>query len=229
MSTVNEKLLTAAAVFSAANIQRIPETTVNQKLLKAVAEQRADDVRLVLESTPELDLNAYEQEEGAKLLIELAAIKGDEQIVRLLLDHGALVSAAREPLTHAATGGKLEIVKLFLEFGASIDEKDEYGRSAAMLAAMEGHEGVVRYLLDLGAAADVVDKFENSLLTAAAIGGLVNIVRLLLERGFNVNEKTIGGDTLLCMRRRTRNLKWSSYYWTRAPMRTRSRTATRTC
>lgn len=68
---------------------------------EAVEAERVGDVRRILETAPELDSNVYgdeEAEEDSKLLIEKSASKGNEEIVRLLLDHGA--SPAADPYCH---------------------------------------------------------------------------------------------------------------------------------
>lgn len=100
-----------------------------------------------------------------------------------------MISCTREPLNNASSGGNLQIVKLFVDLGASIEEKDANGTTAVMNAASSGHDSIVRHLLDLGAATDVVDKHSYSLLVCAAQGGLTEIVRLLVARGFDVKRR----------------------------------------
>lgn len=63
----------------------------------AVAKERVDNVRRILESAADLDLNEYDvgdDDEGEDpfLAIEVAAYKGNEALVRVLLGHGALVA-----------------------------------------------------------------------------------------------------------------------------------------
>ena len=58
------------------------------------------------------------------------------------------------PLHEASREGNTELVKQLLDDGAPLDEKDEYGHTALMVASLEGHTEVVKLLLDKGAPVD---------------------------------------------------------------------------
>ena len=59
------------------------------------------------------------------------------------------------PLHDACRDGDTERVRQLLDEGAAVDEKDELGRTALMLAISMGHTEVVQLLLDKGAAVDL--------------------------------------------------------------------------
>lgn len=82
--------------------------------------------------------------------LRLAAMKGYRDIVRLLLEHGALVDACghtgRTALHWASLKGHRDIVKLLLDFGAEIDVQNELSRTPLDWAIERGQLEVVNML-----------------------------------------------------------------------------------
>jgi ankyrin repeat protein len=81
----------------------------------------------------------------------LAARKGNREIVKLLLAHGADVNAqdyylAWTPLILASALGHKEVVKLLLEYGADVDIKDQNGMTALKYAIKNGYKEIVALL-----------------------------------------------------------------------------------
>ena len=73
-----------------------------------------------------------------------------------LLVHGADPNArdcnlSSTPLHGASSQGWLEVARLLFSHGASVDEKDEEGRTSLQVAASEGHVEMTKLLLDHGA------------------------------------------------------------------------------
>ena len=77
----------------------------------------------------------------------LAAQNGHEAVAALLLDKGAVVDAATKDGATARRGSRISTTAC---------PGGEYGWTALMWAAQEGHEAVVKLLLDKGAAVDAV-------------------------------------------------------------------------
>ena len=98
--------------------------------------------------------------------------RGNTEMVRQLFD--------KAPLHDACRAGDTERVRQLLDEGAAVDEKDEYGCTALMLASlgviMGCHTEVVQLLLGKGAAVDVKDK-------DGRIALMVGIVRSSGARG----------------------------------------------
>jgi cytohesin len=97
-----------------------------------------------------------------------AAFSADLELVKLLLAYGAdptIISKDGETMVAAAAGlgfiqgyskGKpeaerLEVVKLFVELGADVNQADDYGITPLMVAANMGDTKVIQYLVDVGA------------------------------------------------------------------------------
>ena len=97
-----------------------------------------------------------------------AAFSGDLELTKLLLSHGAdprAISSDGETMVEAAAGlgfiqgyskGKspeerLEVVKLFVELGADVNQADDYGITPLMVAGNMGDAAIIQYLVDKGA------------------------------------------------------------------------------
>jgi ankyrin len=97
-----------------------------------------------------------------------AAFSGDLDLVKLLLSHGAdptIISEDGETMVEAAASlgfiqgyskgrsaaERLEVVKLFVELGADVNQADDYGITPLMVAANFGDTKIIQYLVDKGA------------------------------------------------------------------------------
>lgn len=136
----------------------------------------------------EPSIDAYRDDEGCPLI--LAAGRGHESVVRLLLSHGVPPDVRFErldgldisPLSVAARGGYLSLVKLFVSLGCDVQVGAWWGASILVNAADKGHCEVVRFLLDTNPDLQPPQEASHALLRAAGRGHL-DIVELLIERG----------------------------------------------
>jgi ankyrin repeat protein len=135
--------------------------------------------------------------------MSIAASRGHIDTVRLLLEHGADLSATDDngstPLTWAAEKGHENIARLLLENGADVDAKDNYGQTPLCLAASYGEEEVAKLLLKNGADVDTRDERGQTPLCLAASYGEEGMVRLLLENGADIESKDESGQGPLCL------------------------------
>src|SRR5260370_30482058 len=97
------------------------------------------------------------KDNAGKPALRLAAEKGRDEVMKLLLERGADVDArgwyGRTALHGASYKGVLEAVRLLLEHGADVEAKDIYGQiplQSAAAAEGEYHE-VVKLLREHGA------------------------------------------------------------------------------
>ena len=132
--------------------------------------------------------------------IQKAAEEGDLARVRALLAaHPTSVDATddkgRTPLYNAADSGHLDVVKLLLEKGATVDvrtkEEGPYDNhiTPLMAAAGRGHLDVVKLLLEKGAAVDARGRNGSTPLSFAAEDGHAEVAKLLLEKGAAVDPR----------------------------------------
>ena len=133
-----------------------------------------------------------EDNEGWTVL-DWAVIGGMDDVVKLLLSKG--FKRKYKALCLAAGEGHEETIKLLLDDGANVNEKDWMGSTALDWAAPGGHVATVQVLLRYGCDLNLRDKYENTALHWAIQHEAV--VQLLLAKGADVNAKNDCGQTAL--------------------------------
>lgn len=121
------------------------------------------------------------------------------------------------PIMEAAYGGHLETVKLLLDHGADLSAKKNDGATASGLAhgkevtemfknvsalvdaSTKGNSQALKELIDKGTPLNGLDQFGHSALTEACYGGKTEVVKLLLEKGADPNIKKSDGETPLSL------------------------------
>jgi ankyrin repeat domain-containing protein 17 len=96
------------------------------------------------------------------------------------------------PLSLAASGGYVNIIRLLLSHGAEINSRtgSKLGISPLMLAAMNGHTAAVKTLLDMGSDINAqIETNRNTALTLACFQGRHEVVSLLVDRKANIEHR----------------------------------------
>ncbi|KAH7175768.1 hypothetical protein EDB81DRAFT_22618 [Dactylonectria macrodidyma] len=153
---------------------------------------------VILERADQVGINIDAKDSDGRTPLSWAAERGDEAVVRLLLDGGAHTEAPDKiwgwtPLEWAAVKGHEAVVRLLLDRGAHIEAPDKDGSTPLSGAAAGGHEAVVRLLLDRGAHIEAPDKDGSTPLSWAAANGHEAVVRLL-QVYIGQPSSTKGGD-----------------------------------
>ena len=169
----------------------------------AAVEGRADVVKVLLRRD-DLDVNVVDPGQGSRNALMLAAIYGNMRVVEHLLGRGDLrpnLRSDKTALMFAAFNDQLEIVMLLLKDPrVSINDQDDFGATALMLASLSGHTSVVGALLDAGADAEITDGTEEgggTPLLRAIDGNHIPVVRLFLQRNVDLTSKDKYDRTLL--------------------------------
>jgi serine/threonine-protein phosphatase 6 regulatory ankyrin repeat subunit B len=98
----------------------------------------------------------------------------------------------------ASYKGHIEIAKLLLEKGASLDIQNTNGNTALIRASSYGHTEIVEILIQKGAKLDIQDiNFYNTALMFASYRGHTEIVRLLVKKGADIYIEDKRGKTAL--------------------------------
>ena len=118
--------------------------------LTLALQKPAPKVARVLLYAPGTDLDLANENGESPLM--MAALKGDLDVARQLLDRGAKVNRAGwGPLHYAASGPSLPMLRLLLDRGATVDAPSPNETTALMMAARYGTEDAVAVLLERGA------------------------------------------------------------------------------
>ena len=105
-------------------------------------------IRLLIESG--LPIDGVNQ--SGECALSLVVRKGEVEIARWLIDHGADANVSAWPMIEAVSLGNLELVKLFVQHGADINCVFGHPKSTPLSQAYDyGHQEVAAYLLSLGA------------------------------------------------------------------------------
>ena len=169
-------------------------------LTLAIKQGHAEVVRLLLEHWM-WEYSADGRDDYGITILMYAAIAGDIEMTRLLLENGALINAQTDngitALIYAVSAGHVEVTRLLLENGAPINTQIDGGITALMYAASAGHVEVTRLLLENGAPINAQTDNGITALIYAVSAGHVEVTRLLLENGAPINAQTDGGITVL--------------------------------
>ena len=155
------------------NKNKCPYTTFNGKLNYFLKNFKNND--------EEIDVS-FEDEDIEDIFSCFKGFKVDHRIIKHLILNIKNESTKSFALLLASKKGHLEIVKLLLDRGALIESKDvDYGRTSLMLASRKGHLGIVKLLLDHGALIDARDYEGSTALMNASGKGKLETVKFLFE------------------------------------------------
>ena len=115
----------------------------------------------------------------------------DVEKCRRFIEKGADVDASNgnilgwTPAHAAARNGNYEVIRLLAEAGATLNQEDEDGKTAAMFAASDGHSETVRVLAEASVDLHLKDKYDRTVLYYACRWGDNEIVKYLLSQGLD--------------------------------------------
>lgn len=151
----------------------------------AVKSNRTDLIALLLDAKAD-----------ASVGLEEAVISDSKDIVRLLLTK-AKMPQGESLVCSAAENCDLDMMKLLISKGASVDGKERLGRTALHIAVSKCSKDIVQYLVSKGADVNAVRQLDWKTngwtpLHEAAARGDVAVATLLLANGAKINAKTDG-------------------------------------
>nr|VZI28361.1 unnamed protein product [Spirometra erinaceieuropaei] len=146
-------------------------------------------VKLFL-SSGECDVNEIGID--GETVLACAVSKNAVPIVELLLQRGADPNPKEKkvesvPLIEAAKDGHTDVVRLLLQYGASVSQVSSNGYTALHYAATNGHLDCVRLLLQYKSPLEVQNENGHTPLMEAASNGHIEVARCLIEHGAYIN------------------------------------------
>jgi ankyrin repeat protein len=165
--------------------------TTDEQLVRAIMAEDAAKVEDLLAAGA--NPNAHDNKGNA--LLPMAAMSGQTEIVRLLLDEGADVnitmkssSSGKTALMQAAINNRSEIVELLITEGADVNQTEsDSGYSALHFATQGSSETSVKTLLENGADPNLQAKDGRAPLHIAAKFRFFEIAEELLTAGAMIN------------------------------------------
>jgi ankyrin repeat protein len=161
-------------------------------------------VKLLIERD---DVEINSKASNGQTPLSLAAVKGYEAVVKLLLATDAVdpdskdARCGRTPLSRAAGMGHEAVVNLLLAKDiVDPNSQDRYDQTPLLLAAGNDHEAAVKLLLATDVIeADSKDEFDRTPLSWAAKRGNSNVFKVLLqkyeENGITIRDKEVNAAT----------------------------------
>ena len=170
-------------------------------LTYSILEQRWDTTRCLLDHGAMPDPGMNGGQSGASLLFWAIQQKAPVDLVEAILKRSPKETVHQPygltPLHMAAQQGSLDTVRLLVENGARIEDKDEFKATPLHTAAIHGHEDIAFYLIEKGANIWNRDTRGSDILMAAAESGAIQLAKYMLDRGSRINRKNDYGATPL--------------------------------
>ena len=162
-----------------------------EKVIEAIKSSSFSQLSQLLDANPKL---ANENTAQSISLLQLAIYYGFQKGIALIKKYKSQID-----IYEAASLGELDLVKYYIERGATLDKFAGDGFTALGLASFFGQEVVVDLLLKNGADPNLSanNDFKVAPIHSATAISNIAIVQKLITAGANINQKQQGGVTPL--------------------------------
>ncbi|EQB48109.1 hypothetical protein CGLO_12685 [Colletotrichum gloeosporioides Cg-14] len=202
---------TVPEVIECAAVELEPEPALNpdRRLEKAKAIEEACPGLVEIYTAPFKMLDSRTYTVSGMTPLQQASSDGHEEIVRLLLEHGAGINLSGKhgnALSAAAKNRHMGTVQLLVDHDADVNAGGERFASALSAAAWGGNVDIVQHLLDHDADVNATGKSLASPLVSAVTKGHAEVVQLLLDSGADVTALNSAGCALMAAAQHSRIL-----------------------
>lgn len=156
-------------------------TAINTLLHNCVTAGAVESLKLLIEHGADTNVAIH-----GTPIITSACLMGNEEIIRLLLDHRADIDAALL-LISLQQYNSTQLLDLLISHGANVNSFDKEGTPLLHQASLIGNVKLVKCLLDHNPDVDQIDSNGKTALIVAAQQGHTDIVELLLNHGADPN------------------------------------------
>lgn len=163
-------------------------------LCEAIARGDVEQAKLFISQGAKL--NGYN--ENGDQPLKVAVMCGNPVMVKLLVDAGTpMVIDKRPAVFGAAKLGKIQMIQIFLDYGANLHETDITGKPYFVDVVRKGNYAGIKHLLELGADANAEDITGQPVVVIAAHADKLDVMSTLLDHGANANATDITGQHML--------------------------------
>jgi ankyrin repeat protein len=149
-------------------------------LMLAVKAGKPNVINRIVAAKPRINVHSAFGETA----LMLAALKGNTETVKLLLEKGASINhPGWTPLMYSALNNRLDIARLLIGRGAQVNSTADNGTTALMMAAREGHLQMVLLLLEHNADVNHRTQFGYTALSVAQDRNMHEVAKMLIKAG----------------------------------------------
>jgi ankyrin repeat protein len=179
-------------------VTAVPTATLSpEELQEAMFEATRNDDTAAVERY--IAAGAAVNEEGPQgvTVLVVASVRGNVELVELLLETGAEFDETDFAAVIANSKGNVQLVQSFLDHGADVNLAPDTspGHTPLMEAAETGDIEVGKLLLANGAEINMGDAFGDPAVNVAAFNGQLEFTKMLIEMGADPNIRGYGNRT----------------------------------
>lgn len=187
------------AIFGALVVSWLWQTS-RIHFIDAIARGDVAGARIALRLGADVEASQYFGWDGAyrgRSALAIAAERGDNEMLRLLLDFGANVERFdgydRPPIYYAALSHNVSTVQVLIDAGANPSALESNGTALHAAAAANDIE-MIDFLLKHNVSIDIVDEYGNTPLHAAVRAGKPEAVQRLLRLGADKDKRNVSHE-----------------------------------
>jgi len=193
------------------------ETNINDKLFVKLfnicLEKDFDKLENILSNNPSL---VYLKNSLGESFLHIFAQNGDLECIKYFYNKGAIIDEKNclcnaTPLSDSLLSKNKEIVKFFLDNGASVNNTYDIGNSILHEAVKIDNLEIVKILIDYGADIYRKNDLKENLLHISIENNNNTITKFLIDKGVDFLEKDVFGNTPLKIAKEEQNEEILNY------------------
>ncbi|XP_076239069.1 no mechanoreceptor potential C isoform X1 [Calliopsis andreniformis] len=167
------------------------QTGTATSILRALLAAAGRDIRLKVDGKGKIPLLLAVEAGNQSMCRELLAQQAPDQL-------RATNPSGDSALHLAARRRDIDMVRILVDYGATVDMQNGDGQTALHIASAEGDETLVKYFYGVRASASITDHQDRTPMHLAAENGHASIIELLADKfKASIFERTKDGSTLM--------------------------------
>ncbi|XP_032689454.1 serine/threonine-protein phosphatase 6 regulatory ankyrin repeat subunit A isoform X4 [Odontomachus brunneus] len=167
------------------------QTGTATSILRALLGAAGRDIRLKVDGKGKIPLLLAVEAGNQSMCRELLAQQAPDQL-------RATTPAGDSALHLAARRRDIDMVRILVDYGTSVDMQNGDGQTALHIASAEGDETLVKYFYGVRASASITDHQDRTPMHLAAENGHASVIELLADKfKASIFERTKDGSTLM--------------------------------